>query len=91
MLNIADITKMYGEALEARNAAEASKERYKAEARCLYAQADAEADDEAACAIIEQGDEFAELEDRAERKEILLDDLVSVLSRAITLWERGEW
>ena len=91
MLNIADIAKMYGEALEARNATEASKERYKLQARALYAQAQAEADDEAACVIIERGDEFAELEDRAERKEILLDDLVSVLSRAITLWERGEW
>ena len=91
MLNIADIAKMYGEALEARNAAEASKEHYKAEARYLYAQADAEADDEAACVIIERGDEFAVFEERAERKEMVLNDLIDALSRAIDLWERGVW
>lgn len=89
MLNIADIAKMYGEALKARNATEASKERYKEQAHALYAQADAEADDEAACAIIERGDEFAELEDRAERKQEILDELITALGKTIALWERG--
>ena len=88
MFDIGKVATLYGEAMRERNACEALKYAYKERKEALYTQADALPDGEAFEALMQCGDELAELEDKAEQRQAALDELVGALSKTIAIYEK---